>query len=87
MPSNASTTDIGKQLKKTLTPTELHGIGDWAFITTVTQAASVRGRMLEARKGPWHVTLTVAMAPDPGEEKLDAEMITLAKSALAKLKK
>jgi hypothetical protein len=70
---------------------ELHGLGDWAFTTNIASVnmgngISTRGRLLEAQQGPWQLTLSVTIAPDPGAAKLDDEMVVIVKSALAKLK-
>lgn len=70
---------------------ELKGLGDWAFTTNIASVnmgngLSTRGRLLEAQQGPWQLTLSVTIAPDPGAAKLDDEMVVIVKSALAKLK-
>jgi hypothetical protein len=69
---------------------EIAGVGDWAFATNVASVNmgmgfSIRGRLLEARKGPWHVTLSATVAPDPGAEALDGHLTNLARALLAKL--
>jgi hypothetical protein len=70
---------------------ELQGVGDWAFTTNVAavnmgNGISTRGRLLQAQQGPWQLTLSVTIAPDPGAAKLDDEMVAIVKPALAKLK-
>lgn len=70
---------------------DLPNVGDWAFSTNVAAinmgaGMSTRGRLLEARQGPWRLTISVTIAPDPGEAKLDTQLATLATSACAKLK-
>jgi hypothetical protein len=70
---------------------ELKGLGDWAFTTNIASVnmgagLSTRGRLLEAQQGPWQLTLSVTIAPDPGAAKLDDEMVAIVKTALAKLK-
>jgi hypothetical protein len=69
---------------------EIAGVGDWAFATNVASVNmgmgfSIRGRLLEARKGAWHVTLSATVAPDPGVEALDSYLANLARALLAKL--
>ena len=69
---------------------DLPGIGDWAFVTNIASVnmgfgASVRGRLLDAHKGTWHMTVSVTIAPDPGASKLDDEISQIAKTAIAKL--
>jgi hypothetical protein len=69
---------------------EIPGVGDWAFATNVAavnmgMGFSVRGRLLEARKGPWHITVGATVAPDPGAAALDNHLATLARALLAKL--
>jgi len=69
---------------------ELGGVGDWAFATNVAavnmgMGLSVRGRLLEARKGPWHVTVGATVAPDPGVAALDGRLADLARALMAKL--
>ncbi|HEY0557478.1 MAG TPA: hypothetical protein VGG20_24695 [Thermoanaerobaculia bacterium] len=69
---------------------EKSGVGDWAFATNVASVNmglgfSVRGRILEARKGPWHVTVSATVAPDPGTEALDEKMAGVARALIAKL--
>ncbi len=49
---------------------EISGVGDWAFATNVASVNmgmgfSMHGRILEAHKGPWHVTVSATVAPDP----------------------
>jgi hypothetical protein len=70
---------------------DIAGVGDWAFSINVAavnmgMGLSTRGRLLEARKGPWHFTVSVTIAPDPGEAKLDDELAAVARGAIAKLK-
>ncbi len=69
---------------------EIAGVGDWAFATHVASVNmgfgfSSTGRILEAGKGPWHVTLTVNVSPDPGPEALDRQLAAVARAACAKL--
>jgi hypothetical protein len=69
---------------------EIPGVGDWAFASNVASVNmgmgfSIRGRLLEARKGAWHVTLSATVAPDPGIEALDNHLANLARALLAKL--
>jgi hypothetical protein len=69
---------------------EVSNVGDWAFTTNVASVNmgagfSVRGRILEARKGPWHVTVGATIAPDPGTAKLDDELANVARALIAKL--
>jgi hypothetical protein len=69
---------------------EISGVGDWAFATNVASVNmgmgfSVRGRLLEARKGPWHVTVSATVAPDPGTAALDNHLAGVARALIAKL--
>ena len=69
---------------------EVSGVGDWAFATNVASTSlgpgfSIRGRILEARKGPWHVTVSTTVAPDPGAAALDGKMAGVARALIAKL--
>jgi hypothetical protein len=69
---------------------EIHGLGDWAFATNVASVnmggiMSIRGRLLEARQGPWHVTIGATIAPDPGIPALDAQLASVARALFAKL--
>jgi hypothetical protein len=69
---------------------EVANVGDWAFATNVASVNmgagfSVRGRILEARKGPWHVTVSATVAPDPGSAALDARLAGVARALIAKL--
>ncbi|HSS49157.1 MAG TPA: hypothetical protein VLX28_09430 [Thermoanaerobaculia bacterium] len=69
---------------------EVSGVGDWAFATNVASVNmgmgfSERGRLLEARKGPWHVTIGATVAPDPGVAALDGHLADLARALIAKL--
>ncbi len=69
---------------------EVSGVGDWAFATNVASVNmgmgfSVRGRLLEARKGPWRVTVSATVSPDPGAAALDKQMAGVARALLAKL--
>ncbi len=69
---------------------EVSGVGDWAFATNVAavnmgMGFSTRGRILEARKGPWHVTVSATVAPDPGAAALDRQMAGVARALIAKL--
>jgi hypothetical protein len=70
---------------------ELAGVGDWAFTTNVASVNmgngfSTRGRLLESQEGPWQLTLSVTIAPDPGAAKLDDEMVAIVKPVVTKLK-
>lgn len=69
---------------------EVGGVGDWAFATNVAavnmgMGFSVRGRILEARKGPWHVTVGATVAPDSGAAALDNRLAGVARALIAKL--
>ncbi|HEY8019716.1 MAG TPA: hypothetical protein VIH93_01355 [Thermoanaerobaculia bacterium] len=69
---------------------EVGGVGDWAFATNVASVNmgagfSMRGRILEARKGPWHVTVSATVAPDPGAAALDDRLAGVARALIAKL--
>jgi hypothetical protein len=69
---------------------EVNGVGDWAFATNVASVNmgmgfSVRGRLLKARKGPWRVTVSATVSPDPGAAALDKQMAGVARALLAKL--
>ena len=69
---------------------EVSGVGDWAFATNVASVNmgsgfSLRGRILEARKGPWHVTVSATVGPDPGAAALDARLADVARALIAKL--
>ncbi len=69
---------------------EIHGVGDWAFATNVATAnlggmLAIRGRLLEARQGPWHVSVGATVSPDPGAAALDGQLASLARALLAKL--
>jgi hypothetical protein len=69
---------------------EVSGVGDWAFATNVASVNmgmgfSIRGRILEARKGPWHVTVSATVAPDPGAAALDNRLAGVARALIAKL--
>lgn len=69
---------------------EIHGVGDWAFATNVATAnlggmLAIRGRILEARQGPWHVNVGVTVSPDPGVAALDGQLAALARALLAKV--
>lgn len=68
---------------------EVPGVGDWAFATNVATVGiagmSIRGRLLEARRGPWHATISATVAPDPGTATLDKQLAGVARALLAKL--
>jgi len=69
---------------------EVSGVGDWAFATNVAavnmgMGFSERGRILEARKGPWRVTVSATVGPDPGAEALDNKLAGVARALIAKL--
>jgi hypothetical protein len=66
------------------------GVGDWAFATNIASVNmgmgfTIRGRILEARKGPWHVTVSATVSPDPGVTTLDDQMARVARALIAKL--
>ncbi|MFT3693998.1 MAG: hypothetical protein QM831_12715 [Kofleriaceae bacterium] len=70
---------------------EIHDLGDWAFTTNVAavnmgNGISTRGRILQAKRGNWQLTLSVTIAPDPGAAKLDEQMVAIAKPALSKFR-
>jgi hypothetical protein len=70
---------------------EVPGVGEWAFVTNVASVnmgpgMSIRGRLLEGRQGPWRITVSVTISPDPGEAKLDEELGAVARTVVAKLK-
>ncbi len=70
--------------------TEVSGVGDWAFATNIASVNmgmgfTIRGRILEARKGPWHVTVSATVSPDPGVTTLDDQMARVARALIAKL--
>jgi hypothetical protein len=69
---------------------DIPGVADWAFATNVAAVnmgfgLSSRGRILEAGRGPWHLTLTVNVSPDPGPETLDRQLAAIAHAACGKL--
>ncbi|HEX3556265.1 MAG TPA: hypothetical protein VIA62_23855 [Thermoanaerobaculia bacterium] len=69
---------------------EVSNVGDWAFATNVASVNmgpgfSARGRILEARKGPWHVTVSATVGPDPGAAALDERLAGVARALIAKL--
>lgn len=69
---------------------DIPGVGDWAFTTSVAAVnmgfgLSSRGRILHARKGPWHLTVGATISPDPGEAALDAQLAAIARTAVARL--
>ena len=69
---------------------DIPNVGDWAFTTNVAAVNmgfgfSSRGRILHARKGPWHLTVGATISPDPGEAALDAELAELARTAISRL--
>jgi hypothetical protein len=69
--------------------TEISGVGEWAFTTNVATVnlpgSAIRGRLLQAGKGPWHITVSVTVSPDPGTEVLDRQLAGLARALAAKL--
>jgi hypothetical protein len=72
------------------TAKDVAGVCEWAFAANVAAVnmglgMSTRGRILEARQGPWRLTIGVTIAPDPGEAKLDAQLADVARAACAKL--
>jgi hypothetical protein len=69
---------------------EVSGVGDWAFATNVASVNmglgfSIRGRILEARKGPWRLTVSATISPDPGAAELDQKLAAVARALTAKL--
>ena len=68
---------------------EIPDVGDWAFATNAASVnvmgLSVRGRLLHAAKGRWHVTVGVTVSPDPGVTALDKQLAAVARALLAKL--
>jgi hypothetical protein len=69
--------------------TEVPGLGEWAFMTDgslTMNGIAVGGRVFDARVGAWRVTIEATVSPDPGAKKLDAELMDLARPAVAKLK-
>ena len=69
---------------------DVSGLGDWAFTTNVASvnmgnAITVGGRLLQARAGGWLLTVSTTISPDPGADKLDAEMSDVARPVVAKL--
>jgi hypothetical protein len=69
---------------------DIPGVADWAFAVNIAAVNmgfgfSTRGRILEAGRGPWRLTLTVNVSPDPGPEKLDRQLAAVAHAAAAKL--
>ncbi len=69
---------------------DVAGVGDWAFATNIASMnmggmMSMRGRLLEAKKGQWRVTVSGLIGPDPGGAKLDDANASLAKAVIAKL--
>jgi hypothetical protein len=80
-----------KGLQKTIAvANDIPNLGDWAFATNVVAVNmgfgfSSRGRILHARKGPWHLTVGATISPDPGEAALDAELAGIARTAIARL--
>jgi len=81
-----------KGLQKTImVANDIPNLGDWAFTTNVATVNmglgfSSRGRILHARKGPWHLTIGATISPDPGEAALDAELGEIARTAISRLK-
>jgi hypothetical protein len=66
---------------------QLPGVG-WAFATNVasinSMGMSIRGRLLHAAKGPWPVTVSATVSPDPGAAKLDKELGDVARAPFTK---
>lgn len=72
------------------TAKDISGVCDWAFASNVAAVnmgfgMSARGRILEARQGPWRLTVSATIGPDPGEAKLDGQLADVARAACAKL--
>lgn len=69
---------------------DIPSVGEWAFSRNIASSdvggATSRGRLLEAQQGPWRLTLSTNISPDPGATKLDTQMATLAAKICAKLK-
>jgi hypothetical protein len=69
---------------------DVAGVGDWAFATNIASMnmggmMSLRGRLLEAKKGAWRITVSGTIGPDPGAKQLDDMNAKLANAAIAKL--
>lgn len=68
---------------------EIRGVGDWAFATNAASVnvmgLSIRGRLLEIGKAPWHVTVGATVSPDPGVAVLDKQLADVARALIAKL--
>jgi len=80
-----------KGLPKTIAvANDIPHVGDWAFTTNVAAVNmgfgfSSRGRILHARKGPWHLTVGATISPDPGEAAMDEQLAGIARTAIARL--
>lgn len=72
--------DTAKLLHKAWTAKELHGLGDWAFLTTTSHGGLVTSHRHHAL-----VMITLEAMPDLAADKLEAELVALTRSALAKL--
>jgi len=72
--------DTAKLMHKSWTSRELHGVGQWAFLTTTGH-----GGLVTTHKGHYLLTITLEIVPDLAADKLEAELVALTKSALAKL--
>jgi hypothetical protein len=69
---------------------DIAGVGDWAFATNIASMnmggmMSMRGRLLEAKKGAWRITVSGLIGPDPGGKQLDDLNAKLANAVIAKL--
>jgi hypothetical protein len=69
---------------------EIPGVADWAFAVNIAAVNmgfgfSTRGRILEAGRGPWHLTLSVNVSPDPGVATLDRQLAAVVRKAAARL--
>lgn len=69
---------------------EIRGVGDWAFAANVASLQmgpgfSSRGRILETKRGSWHLTLSAVFSPDPGAAALDRQLAAIARAAFRKL--
>ncbi|HEY1552813.1 MAG TPA: hypothetical protein VGG28_33520 [Kofleriaceae bacterium] len=69
---------------------DVAGVGDWAFATNIASMnmggmMSLRGRLLEAKKGSWRITVSGTIGPDPGAKQLDEMNAKLANAVIAKL--
>lgn len=54
-------------------------------IRRISAAILYGGRILHARKGPWHLTVGATISPDPAEPALDGKLADIARTAIARL--